>query len=547
MKKIIAILITMTMLIGMFSITSLAVTFDENSVVWTQDFEGNHTEDANSNVSWEMKNDTYDNGARWSTAGNASNGAFCENEGVNGSKCIKLYPSKAGDDSRGGKVFIDQSAFEEGKTYVFKAQVYAVKDPNDTTDTFPVTLGILKGTSYTIYNYKTQSIPYGEWVTVISAVYTPTASDIEKGITARVNSEKWSFTDTANRTTLYVDNFEILNLENYTTYFEDKVNENGGTIDFNDASLDNESLGADVSIVKEFDYECQSGTIEITDEKDANGNGKSLYYSPSNVNNSRLTLFNIFDKEENLGKSYKVSIKIYPVGETTGHINIGSKHGIAGSNSYFGSDINSYTIGTDNTSKLILNQWNTVEFTYTGSMSGSNFIDGIVFTYRAQGSLSASSNVIPYYIDDIVITPIDYFTNTDGEKIGTTADAGYYTDTSDESKKEGAILINSYVSNEGNVIERYDSFGVWVYRQDDTTKEETITVSRADGKEPLKQANGYINLLIEGIGEEFFGTKIVAVPFVVMRGKTFWGDEFTYCVNDAGENLKYLGTKEITE
>ncbi|MBE7054035.1 MAG: hypothetical protein E7391_07165 [Ruminococcaceae bacterium] len=64
MKKIIAILITMTMLIGMFSITSLAVTFDENSVVWTQDFEGNHTEDANSNVSWEMKNDTYDNGAR---------------------------------------------------------------------------------------------------------------------------------------------------------------------------------------------------------------------------------------------------------------------------------------------------------------------------------------------------------------------------------------------------------------------------------------------------------------------------------------------------
>jgi len=63
-KKIIAILITMTMLIGMFSITSLAVTFDENSVVWTQDFEGNHTEDANSNVSWEMKNDTYDNGAR---------------------------------------------------------------------------------------------------------------------------------------------------------------------------------------------------------------------------------------------------------------------------------------------------------------------------------------------------------------------------------------------------------------------------------------------------------------------------------------------------
>ncbi|MBE7054248.1 MAG: hypothetical protein E7391_08245 [Ruminococcaceae bacterium] len=545
MKKIIAILITMTMLFSLLSIPSAFAYEIVGDVTWVQDFESTNPDNAGKLTS---TNNSYAAGGRFGGAGAPIDPVHTT---FQGSGCVK-YSSTADSGTRGGKIFIDMTeAFTADNTYVIEFDAYLEAH---TSDTMSVFLKILAGTSTTQWSGYTSNqyeIKKGQWVTITSKEFTPTAEDLATsgGLNVRFDSSAWKNTGT--QTVVYIDNFRVKKVDGKQSYFKGKIGVNGGTIDFDDIYAPNYTLGDNI------DYETNTNsTRKITNEIDYNGNGNSLYFTPNSTDKSgsRLVLTDVFDKDVHLGRTYKVSLQIYPVDENgtySGTIRIGSKATEKDINTRWGNDDNQYlTIGAQGSdADIISNQWNKVEFTYTGRnyeyIATEKFLDGIGFTYNV--STNAKAGSIPYYIDNIVVTPIDYFEN--GETNSTTADAGYFAEAKDSDEKEGVISIDSYVSTEENIVLRYDSVGLYVYRQDDNTKDATVTLAIKDAdhnRQPLINAGGYMNVIIEEIGEAFFDTKVVVMPFVTMFGKTFYGEAFTYCVNDAKDengNLKWLGAK----
>jgi len=190
--------------------------------------------------------------------------------------------------------------------------------------------------------------------------------------------------------------------------------------------------------------------------------------------------------------------------------------------------------------------WTTIyseEFVYNASAADAT--DGI--NVRIDGTTYdiSGENKDILYIDNLAVEEVvtDYFKNTKGEKVSTTADAGYYADTFDADVKTGAISFDAYISDNDDDVASYDSFGMYVYRLGYEDGKQSVFATGDDAKNSLKDANGLINVLVEEIGEEYFGEKILVVPYVVVDGETYLGEVFTYSVNDAGENLKWLGAK----
>ena len=560
MKKIIAILITMTMLFSLLSIPSAFAYSGEFTPVWTQDFERNHATD--SDAQWSQVSKSYASGGRIASA--SSGTAEMSNFGKDSSNAMKFYGNTDNKSNNGAaaKIMIDNTVLELGKKYVLKADVYVAKCSTTTKTTQKITLSVLRGVGSNKAYGQDTVVPVGEWATVTSAVFLydnslknftgTTSNDViaTHGLNARLDASL-ARVSASDLEIIYVDNFRVEDATSVTTYFDDSISsDDGGVANFDD-------IDEDYKFVDNVDFETNGTSGTITNAKDANNDGNSFYFVPTNLTASRLVLTDLF-KREDLGKSYKVSFKIYMTDTTAEYINVGTKATLVDNNNIWGTDLRPVAIGEGK--DIVPGKWSTIELVSTVTEYNGTLIDGIGLTFNeATNTISkkfaASNSFAPYYIDDVVVTPINYFENIEGEKINTEAEAGYYTDTADANKKEGAILINSYISNEGSVIQRYTNFGLWIYRQDDPTKEATISLTCTDASEAdadktnrqqLIASKGYISALVEGISEEFFGTKIVAVPFVVMRGETFWGDEFTFCVNDAAE-LKYLGTKDIAE
>ena len=112
-----------------------------------------------------------------------------------------------------------------------------------------------------------------------------------------------------------------------------------------------------------------------------------------------------------------------------------------------------------------------------------------------------------------------------------TADAGYYAEAFDSEVKNGAIAFSSEIT-EG--IDDAAKYGIWVYRADDNTKEDTVTVTDIDS---LKEAEGKFSVVVEDIPQEHFATGVCAKPFMIIGDTTVWGNVTTFSVNEA---LKWL-------
>ncbi|MBE7053835.1 MAG: hypothetical protein E7391_06135 [Ruminococcaceae bacterium] len=112
------------------------------------------------------------------------------------------------------------------------------------------------------------------------------------------------------------------------------------------------------------------------------------------------------------------------------------------------------------------------------------------------------------------------------------ADAGYYAEAFDSENKNGTIAFSSEIT-EG--IDDAAKYGIWVYRADDNTKEDTVTVTDIDS---LKEAEGKFSVVVEDIPQEHFATGVCAKPFMIIGDTTVWGNVTTFSVNEA---LKWLG------
>ena len=191
-----------------------------------------------------------------------------------------------------------------------------------------------------------------------------------------------------------------------------------------------------------------------------------------------------------------------------------------------------------------------------GWKRGEFFYDAVAVSSQPWTDVAGIESFV-YYIDDVKVIPIDYFKNpNNNQTVESSAEAGYYADTFDGEPTGGAISFDAYISNEANVLGRYDKIGMFVYKANETEIEankqdvfiDKLEIIRLRGTDKdteegkaFAAANGFINVLVDEIGVENFDEKVLILPYVVMRGVTFYGEAFTYCVNDAGENLKWLG------
>ena len=121
MKKLIAVLLTFTMLFTMFTsfgiVTTNAVevaTHDVEKIIWVQDFEKNMEADNSSTIWKSDNNNPYFKGGRF--AGAASGKAEFKDEDNN---YLSVFPSSVKDDAQGAaaKVYLDNTKFEVGKKY----------------------------------------------------------------------------------------------------------------------------------------------------------------------------------------------------------------------------------------------------------------------------------------------------------------------------------------------------------------------------------------------------------------------------------------------
>lgn len=175
-------------------------------------------------------------------------------------------------------------------------------------------------------------------------------------------------------------------------------------------------------------------------------------------------------------------------------------------------------------------------------LTADHFENGLNVRIDSTKATRTGSTKTIVYVDNVRIVEVkpNYFKNDEGAKISTTADAGYYAETFDADEKTGAISFSAYISDNASAVANYESFGMYVYRADDEDNKHDVV---SQNKVELANAEGFVNVVVEEINEAFFDEKVLVVPYVVVGGITYLGDVFTYSVNQAGENLKWLGAK----
>ena len=403
MKKLISLFLVLTVVFTMFNFTVNAATVTEENVVWTQNFDGETGVDFSADPALKNAN-AYTSYADGGRAGAAANGHLTYiKEGTNGYYSIST--TKGGQVA--GKVFINQNAFEVGKSYkVFLDAKYVPCEGNTKTQ-MGISAYILKGTGHTSLENSTGNVIINatSWSTFSTAAFTYT--DELKAITGGLNLRVECGTDNGTNVDgtvlynkIYIDNVRVVEVSEVETISTSIFN-NKKSCDFN-------SFDTNYGFTS-LDYATNSGLspkIAIDDTMDANGNGKSLklYHSAD----ARTTLKGFF-VEADLGKRFKVSLKVYPTVESEKGIRFGAKlENSTNSNWYSETDKKYYSVGAtaDAGCDLVVNTWNAVNFEFTMPKE----MEDVSLACLTIDQRYDNDTTTPYsselYIDDIKITRI---------------------------------------------------------------------------------------------------------------------------------------------
>lgn len=405
MKKIISFFLVIMLMFTMFifNVSVNAATVTEEKAVWTQNFDGEEGVDYSKSPAL-LNASAYKSYAEGGRAGAAGDGHLTyKQDGSNGYYSIST--TKGGQVS--GKVFINQNYYEVGKTYRIICDVKFVPCKGCTDTKKSVEAVILEGTKITqmlnssgFANANTTS-----WTTISTAAFTYT-NDL-KAISGGLNLRLNCGTDkgyTVDGTVLYnevlVDNVRVVEVS--------EVEVTIGSVFSGLKVCDFDSFDSEYRF-NALDYATNSNLspkIAIDTTMDANGNGKSLklYHSAD----ARTTLKGFFD-DADLGKRFKVSLKVYPTVASPKGIRFGAKlEDVSNSNWYSGTDVKYYSVGATAADgcDLVVNTWNTVNFEFTMPSE----MEDVTLASLAIDQRYDKDNTTPYsselYIDDIEITKI---------------------------------------------------------------------------------------------------------------------------------------------
>lgn len=466
MKKIIALVLTLAMMMTLFVSISVSAKIVETPV-FTQDFESTTSKNG-------PKGDDLYPKRHWKNGGADGSGALVTGVSCgSGNQSTSYFGNKIKEDNQvRATVGIDTAKFEDSKKYKMVAMVKLNRASTKKNAELSLTVGALKAYGKYFYNpsenatVKTNSIKDtgDNWVRVETAEFTYFKTNFNEGapyLGIEFKSTKVSDSDCD---ILYVDNVQLINV---TEEFDQNpiFTRENGTFNF-------ESIPSDYTLIRNLDYATNENKISFANNIGGEtGRCLKLVYGDGY---DRYVLLGFFN-EEDLGKKFNISLRVYPEG-IKNLSNEGIRIGVKGdpdgngSNSNLGTWIRK-TVGEEGSGKdLTLNKWNTVSFTaeiktVTGYPTTKLFID--------QRESLTVSNV---YIDDITITesstpPVveePYFKNLAGKTLNF-EDAKTLTKGTDWSAGGGyggAVSISNDTANTGSYslkIAGRNSKGCWNY------------------------------------------------------------------------------------
>lgn len=466
MKKIIALVLTLAMMMTLFVSISVSAKIVETPV-FTQDFESTTSENGPGGSALYPER-------HWKSGGADGSGALVTGVSYGGgNQSTSYFGNKIKEDNQvRATVGIDTAKCEESKKYKIVAMVKLNRASTKKDAELSLTVSALKAYGTSSYNIsgnttvKTNSIKDtgDNWVRVETAEFTYFKSNFNEGAPYLGIEFKSTKVSDSDRDILYVDNVQLINV---TEEFDQNpiFTRENGTFNF-------ESIPSDYTLIKNLDYASNKTAISFANNIGGE-TGKCLRLGYGG-GYDRYVLLGFFN-EEDLGKKFNISLRVYPEGIknlSNNGIRIGVKgdpYG-DGSNSNIGTSLWK-TVGEEGSGKdLTLNKWNTVSFTaeiktVTGYPTTKLFIDQ-----------RQSHTVSTVYVDDITITessapPVveePYFKNLAGKTLNF-EDAKTLTKNVDWSPGGGYfgdVTISNDTANTGSYslkIAGRNSKGCWNY------------------------------------------------------------------------------------
>ncbi|MBE7053632.1 MAG: hypothetical protein E7391_05080 [Ruminococcaceae bacterium] len=370
MKKLMSVILIMTMCLSLLSVNVFAKTEVSDNVVFEQDFTNAQSSDYSQ-----------------ASAGYAGLGE------TNGDKHLRISANTSASQTKtaqaGGKVFIDNSKMEVGKTYAIYADIKFTPQSSDaaTVTSRNVNMKPLNGTGSTVLSTRTISVPAGETVTLATATFEYTEALKTATVNLRVDFLGYRTSDT-DKDVVTVDNVKVIEIIGVSVFSKLR------NVTFDDFE---EGYSFDA-----FDFDKNKGnTPQIVSSPSYSGN--SLKITPT-ANDNRHTLKGFFDKSD-VGKTFKFTMKVYPTSVSAKGIRIGSKPYIPSSNSGWNNDY-FFTVGEEGSScDMIVNTWNTITFT---AQIGEYTENGVTYVDDSIAFVQTGSSTLidEFYVDDIVISEV---------------------------------------------------------------------------------------------------------------------------------------------
>ena len=541
MKKIIALVLTLAMMMTLFVSISASAKIVETPV-FTQDFEST----------------TSDNGPggsalyperHWKFGGKNGSGALVTGVSYgSGNQSTSYFGNAVKEDNQvRATVGIDSAKFEESKKYKMVAMVKLNRASTKKDAELSLTVGALNAYGTSFYNtdgnttVKTNFIKDtgDNWVRVETAEFSYFKANFKSDPYLGIEFLATKVSD-SDRDILYVDNVQLINVKGDQSSIFTRAN---GTFDF-------ESIPSDYTLTRNRDYATNKDKISFANNIGGEtGKCLKLVYDGEY---DRYVLLGFFN-EKDLGKNFNISLRVYPEG-LKNPSNKGIRIGVKGdpdgngSNSNIGTNLWK-TVGEEGSGKdLILNKWNTVSFT-ADIKTVAEFPTTKLFIDQ-RDSLTVST----VYVDDITITesstpPVveePYFKNLAGKTLNF-EDAKTLTKNVDWSPGGGylgTVSISNDTANTGSYslkIAGRNSNNCWNY-----FRAKFLNVF-ADAK----VGDAYkVTAYFKGAGDNSENTSIgfgaisnkttndiVAVK-VNINNQTWTKGEFTYIVQNNGKSDK---------
>lgn len=275
MKKLLCFLVVLSMVLSIFSITSFATTVEK--AVWTQDFENttgfnNYTQG------------TYTSGARYHLTG-AAHTTLTEVKTENTNNYFYAMSSKQSYDGR-FKIYLDQTAFEDGATYKIRAKVK-----------------YMLGNGVSDADYNTYSANYP---TLTAGVGVTDTTSIEHGGTI-ATATLVKTTVNLNEETIIESNTFVYDKASYTVSDEAQINAFFTTRVVADGKDIQALYIDDVKIVKVSDETIFNTTADAGYYKE--GDGIIAFNAETLFGKDEVTAFGMYIYRNDLGESEKVELK----------------------------------------------------------------------------------------------------------------------------------------------------------------------------------------------------------------------------------------------